>query len=251
MRRFKGETAGDYKSGRPWLQDDYQLPHPSPSTPGAVLAASEAFMLTDASPSLQDTRAFVERRVADVASFGQGAGGAIAVGLASASGIGSILGAAASLLAPIPASLLQLQQQRRQPEGGGRVSAPAAAEGGQVPPPLQAAAAAAAAAGEATMKAVASAAPAGLREPLESLPRVGSAIVSSLQPLSAQGPGAAVSEALRAAAPQLIPGSGGAVDTLAAALLPPSLSSAGGAVVKGLFGRAGAAAGGAARAPPS
>lgn len=194
-------------------------------------------MLTDASPNLQDTRTFVERRVADVSSFGQGAGGAISVGVASANGIGSILGAAASLLAPIPASLLQ--QQRRQDKPGVRAStvAPGAA---RVPPPLQAAVDVAAAAGEATLKAVSSAAPTGLREPLQSLPGVGAAIASSLQPALGLGPGAAVSSALRTAAPSLIPGGGGALDSLATALLPPSISSAGGAVVKGLFGGAGA-----------
>lgn len=209
----------------------------------SVLAASEVFMLTDASPGLQDTHEFVARRVADVATFGQGAGGALATAHAAASGFGSILGAAAGLVAPVPASLLQWQGRGGPQEREGSPAATAAAAVAAAPQHVAAAVASAAAAAASSVEASRGASANPLQAAAAATSAAGAAFRDAALTSAAttpgfpdSGPGKAVSAALRSALPQLVPGSGGAVDSIAAALLPPTLSAAGGAVVRGLFG---------------
>jgi hypothetical protein len=175
----------------------------------SVIVASELHLLTDASAGHAETWAFIERRVADVALFGRGAGEMLSVGQEAAAGVGSIITAAASLVQPLPGFFSSQvlgrgsSASRRPSDAAAPFSPDTTTADGR---PFASAAA-----------------------PLAAASAVASAIGSS-------APAAAAAAALKATAPQLMPGSGGPLDAVAKSVLPPPLAAAGDAILRGLFG---------------
>mmetsp|Transcript_6257 Transcript_6257/g.7609 ORF Transcript_6257/g.7609 Transcript_6257/m.7609 type:complete len:369 (+) Transcript_6257:109-1215(+) len=73
---------------------------------GAIYAAAELYMLTDYSEGYEDTKAFIRRRVDDSLLIEKGLTGNSATVSAAATGVDSILTAAASMLGPLATQLV-------------------------------------------------------------------------------------------------------------------------------------------------